>query len=486
MKLRLFRVSDGKTAEIEVDIREDTIESLTILACAEFEVELVHLNYKNNSMFNGTDPAQLAVPLSTFDFIENDIVQVVVPGGPSLAETSHADQELLRLFGNPAIGGAIDTNTVLTNSLSEIPPAQPMTRSAPPALPPGTVSSSTDIYHNLQLQADQDLINMFRNGLGAAGMNNTHVTQFQRTQHNQATMQRNDDDPDLQRKIYKEIQKRNIEENLQNALEYTPEAFARVTMLYVPAEVNGYKMAAFVDSGAQMSVMSEDCAEKCGLSRLIDRKWAGMAHGVGTTKIVGRVHMTMVKISGQVLPMSISILAAKNMDFLIGLDQLKRHQMCIDLKANELRLDDKNSAKFLAEHELPDHVKEGIPGQEAQKEHDAAEAATARVSAPPSIATALNNSNTNNSNTNVKSEAAPLLARAGSASAASMANANLNLPQRRDAVQPLNLHSLTEAQRTAIRNLCEAFNVAPEIAIQTLQAADWNEELAANLMLGMS
>lgn len=59
-------------------------------------------------------------------------------------------------------------------------------------------------------------------------------------------------------------------------------------------EVNKEPVKAFVDSGAQMTIMTKDFAEKCGLMRLVDYRFAGIAMGVGQSKIIGRIYQVML------------------------------------------------------------------------------------------------------------------------------------------------------------------------------------------------
>merc|ERR1719312_267948 len=161
-------------------------------------------------------------------------------------------------------------------------------------------------------------------------------------------------DLEAQRLIAKEIEQKNIDQNMELAMEASPESFGSVIMLYINCTVNGHQVKAFVDSGAQATIMSQKAAERCNIMRLVDQRWAGIAKGVGTQKIIGRVHMAQIQIEKDFLTSSFSILEDQPMDMLLGLDMLKKHQCTIDLKKNVLVIGTTGTeTPFLPEAALP-------------------------------------------------------------------------------------------------------------------------------------
>lgn len=202
-----------------------------------------------------------------------------------------------------------------------------------------------------------------------------------------------------------EERRRLIQKNYLDALELNPEAFCKVVMLYIDIKINNVEFKAFVDSGAQMTIMTETAARKAQIDHLIDTRFHGQARGVGAAPIIGRIHMTNISVSGtqrnysnmsqdgiypnsqnitstskegkkvdeETLPKknhyssssvlcstssevsllcSFTIMSDQDVDVIVGLDMLMKHECIIDLARHVLKIGD-IVVPFLPEKDLP-------------------------------------------------------------------------------------------------------------------------------------
>ncbi|KFY03823.1 hypothetical protein O988_01184 [Pseudogymnoascus sp. VKM F-3808] len=264
-------------------------------------------------------------------------------------------------------------------------------------------------------------------------------------------------DIDAQTRIAEMIREERVQENLQNAIEHNPEVFGRVHMLYIDVEVNGHKVKAFVDSGAQATIMSPSCAESCGIMRLVDKRFAGIARGVGTANILGRVHSAQIKIGSLFLPCSFTVMEGKDVDLLLGLDMLKRHQACIDLSKDKLVIQDVE-VPFLGEADIPRSFEETSEPQVAGPGGTTIGGRSGAISGP----------------------AGPAGPAATNAPAAPAAQAAAT-PQPPLPTQPSQAASAPAPSAESIDQLV-ALGFSREEAINALNACDGNVEFAAGLL----
>lgn len=181
----------------------------------------------------------------------------------------------------------------------------------------------------------------------------------------------NPEDPENQKYLEERIRQQNVDQSLMEAQENFPEMFGTVVMLYIECKVNGHDVKAFVDSGAQMTIMSQACAQRCNIMRLLDKRFAGIAKGVGTQKILGRIHTGQIQIKESFIPQSFSVMEDQPMELLIGLDMLKRHQCVLDLRANSLTIGTTGTTvQFLSEGQLDASARLAGPAAEAAQREE--------------------------------------------------------------------------------------------------------------------
>jgi len=103
-------------------------------------------------------------------------------------------------------------------------------------------------------------------------------------------------------------------------------------------------LQAFVDTGAQVTVLSVAAAERAGLLQMMDRRYTGQAAGVGQCRVLGRLPAGCLTLYLHGVPIcsspAITILEHTHdgVDLLLGLDFLRDHGAIMNLRREEMTL----------------------------------------------------------------------------------------------------------------------------------------------------
>ena len=243
-------------------------------------------------------------------------------------------------------------------------------------------------------------------------------------------------------------------------------------MLYINTEVNGVPVKAFVDSGAQATIMSPSCAERCGIMRLLDTRYAGIARGVGTAAILGRVHHAVIKIGGVDMPCAFTVMEGKDVDLLFGLDMLKKYKAKIDLEKNALCFED-TEVPFLPEHEIPKGFAADEPTVPGPGNTEIGTKTGAVKQAGPGAESSVAVGEPSKQSAPQSASQPPAPARAPAQSPAQ--------PQTQPAPAASPSNQFPEQH---IQQLMDITSVPREVAINALRAANGNLDVAAGLLFG--
>jgi len=107
---------------------------------------------------------------------------------------------------------------------------------------------------------------------------------------------------------------------------------ANDSMIHIACEIGESEVEILVDTGAQMSVISEPLASQLGLLSRLDRSRQGVANGVGQAKILGHVLDVPVKLGHVEFALNFSVLQMQQPLLILGVDQMRHYKCLVDLE----------------------------------------------------------------------------------------------------------------------------------------------------------
>lgn len=339
--MRLTISNELNNQILSVDISESmTLEDFQAYIQAEFDISPQDQTLKHNGKpLSGSDKSLEDLGLNNDD--------LVLLGKTSVGSTTASSGSSVTANSNNSNAVDFQIEAMRTQFLSN-PQLNSQLRQSNPQLH-STLNNPAEFKNSVIGSLQQ-----FQNGATPGLYNPQQQEQLRR-------LQDNPDDPESQSRILEMIRQEQIDENMQLAYEIAPESFTSVNMLYINIKVNGVLVQAFVDSGAQSTIISPKLADKCGISRLIDRRFVGEARGVGSQKIEGKIHSVPIAIgdSDTHIPCSFIVIDT-HVDLLFGLDMLRRHKCVLDLERDVLVVGGNIETKFL--HELEIQANPFLPG----------------------------------------------------------------------------------------------------------------------------
>ena len=117
-----------------------------------------------------------------------------------------------------------------------------------------------------------------------------------------------------------------------------PFAAASSHMAVVPCTIGNICNEMMIDTGAQTSVLSMPIVRQLGLINRLDRRYMGVAAGVGKAHILGKINNVICSFGvGHVeFPMDFIVLDINDSLVILGLDQMRKYKCMVDMERDKL------------------------------------------------------------------------------------------------------------------------------------------------------
>lgn len=106
----------------------------------------------------------------------------------------------------------------------------------------------------------------------------------------------------------------------------------KTSLLYINCSIKSRPLRALIDTGAQVSIINLETVKECQMESEILATCVKKAVGVGVSNPVGFIPQRKMNIGKHAFDVSFTVMNGFPVDLLIGMDFLKNHACCIDIR----------------------------------------------------------------------------------------------------------------------------------------------------------
>uniref|UniRef100_A0A8R1HWM7 Peptidase A2 domain-containing protein n=1 Tax=Caenorhabditis japonica TaxID=281687 RepID=A0A8R1HWM7_CAEJA len=122
-------------------------------------------------------------------------------------------------------------------------------------------------------------------------------------------------------------------------------------MIHVEVKINKQQVTCLVDTGAQLSIISKNAAERCGILNLLDTRFKVDAAGVGGVRnALGKILQVEFEFPGYLMPVVLTVFECglvNDAEVIIGVDVLTAYNANIDFKNQCVLFNDEVRVKMV-------------------------------------------------------------------------------------------------------------------------------------------
>ena len=139
-----------------------------------------------------------------------------------------------------------------------------------------------------------------------------------------------------------------VYQNLKKAYEEIPHTLIRSDSIFLKGYINGTEITFLLDTGAEMSVLPINIVEACGLMPILNKEYSGVMKGVGSDKILGKIHYVEVVLDCGVYPCAFTVCSNNDVPPILGIDMMYNLGIMIDFKTKKIHFSPHCAVDFIS------------------------------------------------------------------------------------------------------------------------------------------